>query len=397
MRKDLLTKYYTYLKMSSLVSEHKFLEKLQHKLFINFVASDETDGEDGDIDPFLFTILPYVYGSYTNGIKNLVETLKEVKNSDQGDDRTQKLKTKLDSLIHTVNTQVVENKPQEDHEFYTIKEIMNRPKKQIGLRQYVYFYNYVLNKELDNGYKGAEPNPINVGEFDKLSRDELVAMFDANKFYELSEEQRKMLYQAVINDYCRENGVKTATLSIDNLPMDSNSICYGEYSPSQSKITLNKTVLDCIKQAEVSKNPYLPYKILTTLVHESQHRVQFENYNNPPTEKLYKVLSNMKQNEKYPYKSSVDYLTSYEELDARDCALGYIKSAVANSQDPKLKKFYNTLLHEERSNRKRDIPQIDKAMFANIYGEEVSPKDERLQRAKRDFLYITDSYLQDQM
>ncbi len=391
MNKHLLTKYYTFLRMSHFLKEDSVRRDMQHKLFIKFVASDETDDVDGDIDPVLFSLIPYVYGSYTSGIKELLQTYQSIKKEESSTSANKKLENKLNLLIHEINEHVVENTPHEIANYDALKIIMNQTTNYIQLRQYVNFYDYILNKEIDSDCCSQEPCIIDAGEFGKMNRSQLVDLFRAERFYNLDDEQRMQLFQAVINDYCEQNGVKSAGLKIETLPISNKTICYGEYNPMSSEISLNKSIIDCIDQAKENNNTYLPYKILATLVHEAQHRVQFENYDNPSSVKMGKILDKMKNMEHYAYKSQIDYQTAYEELDARDCTIGYFKTAMENCGDLTLEKFYNSLIIQENKTKKRAIPASDMADFENIYFSERTRNNFNLNYSKKEFLEILNS------
>lgn len=377
--------------MTNFLKESDFPTKTKHNLFMKFVSADDVEGEDGDIDSFLFYIIPYIYGSYTTGIKEIMDEYRQAKHNQEDDIKAQKLVQKLDVLIHNINNKVVENKPQKIATNIPAKSAMNKTANRIQLRQYALFYNFILSKKFDNGFKSAEPQLIETGDFGELSRGQLVDMFNSQNFYKLDDKQRTQLFQAVINDYCNQNGVKPAGLVIEDLPYSKKCICYGEYDPANSKVSISKAVVDCIEQAKDTQNPYLPYKILETLVHESQHRVQFENYDNPSSQRMAKILDEMKNSERRGYKSQADYYSSYEELDARDCAMGYIKSAMETNKDYRLEKFYNSLALGEIGRNKHEIPAEDMLYFANIYSARQTQKLYNFETQKREFLNMINS------
>lgn len=391
MDNQLLKQFYTYISMTNFLRDCDLPIKTKHNLFMKFVSADDVEGDDGDIDPFLFYIIPYIYGSYTSGIKEIVDEYRQVKRNKENDERAKKLATKLDLLIRNINDNVVENKPQESVTHAPLKIAMSEINNRVQFRQYALFYNFILSKKFEENYTSAEPNLIDVGEFAELSRQQLVDMFNAKNFYNLNKEQQTQLFQAVINDYCKENGVKSAGLAIEDLPHSKKRICYGEFDPANSKIAINKAVVDCIEQASETQNPYLPYKILETLVHESQHRVQFENYDNPSTPKMEKVLEKMKSAESNEYQTQIGYNSSYEELDARDCALDYIKNASLASMDHNLEKFYNSTALDEINRNKYEIPAEDKLEFANVFFARQTKKLYNLEGKKYEFLRIMNS------
>lgn len=377
--------------MTNFLKEGDMPPKMKHNLFMKFLSADKDDGEDDDSDPLLFYIIPYIYGSYTMGIKELMEEYQNAKQTQEENEKSKKLVKKLDLLIRHINNNVVENKPQEHSSDELLKIEMNKINNRIQYRQYALFYNYILSKAFDRNYKSVEPNLIDTGEFASLSREQLIDMFNTQCFYNLNKEQRLQLFQAVINDYCKENGVEPAGLTIEDLPASKKRVRFGEYDPANSKISINKAVVDCFEQAKETQNPYFPYKILETLVHESQHRVQFENLDNPSTPRLEKVLDKMKNSKTNEYKTQTGYNTAYEELDARDCTIEYLRNAMQINRDKNLEKFYNSLMIEEINRHKYEIPAEDKMCFVNVFFARQTQKLCNLEIKKDELLEMINS------
>ena len=210
-------------------------------------------------------------------------------------------------------------------------------------------------------------------------------MFRKENFYNLSREQQIQLCQAVVNDYCKSNGVKPCKIKLAELPMTDKKICYGEFMPAKSTILLNSKVFEIADDLKYSKNSFLPLQILLTTVHEAQHRVQVEKLGQVSESLRDQTVSECIKN---PVKniSFSHYLASADELDARDCALEYIKQQLPVQNCTDLEKFFNTKILEEKRNTKKDIPDEIKAMFPNIYFEQVTKRGFDLEASQRSYI-----------
>ena len=190
--------------------------------------------------------------------------------------------------------------------------------------------------------------------------------------------------QAVANDYCKTKGVNSCAIELADLPFSDNAICYGEYVPSQSKILINRQVFDMLEDFKYCKNQYLPMKVLSTVVHEAQHRVQFETLDKPNKSVREQLVSDSINQEKREI-SHNKYLIEPEELDARDATIEYIKECARNSDNPIFAKYLNTLIMNERKNRKSNAPDYIKQHFINIYAEYDLVRGYNLGSEQREF------------
>ena len=207
----------------------------------------------------------------------------------------------------------------------------------------------------------------NTKDFDDLSRTELVSMFDPKSFYALSTSQKEGLFQAVVNEYCLSNGVAPCKVALTPLHLSNNSVVNGQYVPARGVINLNSRLFDHIDELDNISNEYFPLEILSTLIHEATHRIQFATIEDPaqnPTDQLIKQsLVSPQQGLSY-----AAYLSEADELDARNSALKYLKENVIMSENPVLASFYNNQVDREQRLLKEKVPAEVKECFSEIYG-----------------------------
>ena len=228
----------------------------------------------------------------------------------------------------------------------------------------------------------SRSNPVSP-KFSSLSRKELVAYFAPEMFYSLSKQEVAQLLQAVANDYCKANGIGACPVDFAKLKTTEKSVVMGEYSPAGAKIEMNNRFLENWDEFRSSGNAFMPYQLLSTVIHEAQHHVQAQT--------LDKRDSELSQKERLVKKALIepqsgdfaDYLTSPEELDARDCALGYLEECAKNAdstQAEQITRAYCVFKKREDEAGKNPLSPEKMAMFGAIYGD--SPFARSIYRAQ---------------
>lgn len=241
--------------------------------------------------------------------------------------------TEQSNTKKTVETQIIENKAKN-------------------------YADWSFEKFKDSSFTATKKPVLDTRSLDNLSRNQLVSMFKPNVFYSLSDRQKQVLFQAVANNFLLANGVSPCAVELVNLPHDSKSVCFGEYVPAKGTIYLNSHLLSAMDAMYEEGNTALPYKILSTIIHEAQHRVQFMNFDKQPRTEAERLL---KASLIHPNasKSFADYLSEPDEIDARNTALAYIRECANNCEKPDealaLATFYNAEKERELSNGKKPV------------------------------------------
>ena len=246
------------------------------------------------------------------------------------------------------------------------------------------YLEYFINKDYNLEYQLSQPYTGNVGEFKDQSRLQLVQQFKADKFYQLNSQQKMQLFQAVVNDYCKASGVSSCAIELADLPISDKTVCYGEFLPAQSKILINKEIFELIDDAKYCKNQYLPMQLLSTIIHEAQHRVQFETLENPNKSEREKIVAQSIQSAK-KFSSYNKYLVEPEELDAREKSIEYIKECARELDDITLQKYCNTLILKEHQNCKSATSPEIQQHFYNIYGKYPIKPGHNLNKSEIEF------------
>jgi len=229
-------------------------------------------------------------------------------------------------------------------------------------------------KTATNNQKRIEPKDFNnnVGSFEGLGRKELVSMFSPNVFYNLSDKQIMQLLQATANEYAETNGAFPCEVSLARLSSSNGGVTLGEYDPNSQTIEINSNFLRKLNDFKAEGNAYAPYQLLSTLIHETQHHVQTTNLNKKNSEltareKMACVALSEPNSTNYG-----EYLISPDELDARDCALGYLRQACAlaeKGQAEELASVYAVAKREEESRPKPPVGAKIESTFDNVYGK----------------------------
>ena len=202
------------------------------------------------------------------------------------------------------------------------------------------------------GIKSTETPKIDPGKFEKLSKKELLSYFVAEKFYSLSNHERMQLFQCVANKYLESQGVSTCAVLFEDMKLSEHSIEFGCYSPSRGAILINSHLLESIENMD--KNPMLPLQILSTIIHEARHRVQFEKFDDMPTtddeKAIQDSLSSCQENMTFG-----QYLAEADEIDARNAALVFMREMAVEFDNKNMIEFYNSMKYDELHNKKEKV------------------------------------------
>lgn len=232
---------------------------------------------------------------------------------------------------------------------------------------------YAYEKAKNSSFTATKAPTIDTSPLQGLSRAQLVEMFDPKIFYSLSDKQREVLFQAVVNDYLAEHGVSPCAVQLGNLPIGNGKVCFGQYAPTAGKIEINKRLFSNMDELSNVSNAYLPYQILSTLIHEAHHRVQFMNIDNAPTSEADRLVKKSLI-EPQSGKSFRSYLAEPDEVDARNASLAYLRECVLSPDKLKnatdLAKFYNDTKAQEMKNGKLPVPRELMEANPEIYGTE---------------------------
>ena len=301
------------------------------EIFSNLLKRySETSGDEGSLLSFL--------SSKFSSKASLLSFLKRVKHIVNNSD----LEDLIDSMIESLEKEKKE-----------VKEIKNEEQKTHSstLDQVTINFNPVHTATIAHKYASYsayashraanKPTPIKTSyptrEFDGLSRAQLVDYFKADRFYALTSKQKSSLLQAVANDYLKEHGVEPCAVELEKLPMSQTSICFGQYSPNKGYISLNSKVLENLEALEEANNQYLPYQLLSTVIHEAHHRVQFASLDkqnkNEKEERIADALLHPQNSLTYS-----EYLAELDEIDARNASLQYIRECHAAKKEKNNKK-----------------------------------------------------------
>ena len=341
---------------------------------------NEGDGESGSFLSFLsekfkskvslIAFLKRVKGSITNA--SLLATIEEMIDSledsfdDNAEQKQQKVSAEQEPLKDAVHAKIMATKYQE----YSLFAVQKSKNKQHFPTQETY---------------------VNTAKFENLSRKELIQNFKADKFYSLSSTQKHALLQAVANEYLTSNGVKPCAVNLVDLPISENSICFGQYNPNTGSININRNLLANLDSADETNNQYLPYQLLSTIIHEARHRVQFSMLNETNLDSKEKAIVNslMHPQDNMSYSA---YLAEPDELDARNEALAYIRQTASTQTDSNsLAQFYNLAKESEMKNSKKDVPYGLKSHFPDIYEERYLPQAKnfnQMREEKKEFNQI---------
>lgn len=284
----------------------------------------------------------------------MIEQIKEEVESKESNNQTDSTSsdtrpTEQSSAKKPVETQIIENKAKN-------------------------YADWSFEKFKDSTFTATKKPVLDTKSLDNLSRDQLVSMFKPNVFYSLSDRQKQVLFQAVANNFLISNGVAPCAVEMVNLPHDSKSVCFGEYVPAKGTIYLNSHLFSVMDAMYEEGNTALPYKILSTIIHESKHRVQFMNFDKQPRTEAERLL---KASLVHPNssKSFADYLSEPDEIDARNAALAFIRECAKNCEQQDealaLATFYNAEKERELSNGKNPVPDALMQAYQDVYSSSM--------------------------
>lgn len=241
-------------------------------------------------------------------------------------------------------------------------------------QQYLQFDQYVRNRK--------KSKLIDTTKFEGLTRDQLIAFYHPSKFYSLSTKDRNALFQATVNEYLVSNGAEPCAVNFMEMPITDRSIHYGLYRPQYGDLFINSKLFDNIDELAQNGNIHFPYQILSTLIHEATHALQFQSITKESlTEKDQLILNSMKHSQSNM--SYHEYLAEADELDARNSALEYIRNAIPSVQKGRenLKAFYNTEKNKEMKNSKKYVQKNVQSMFPDLFDSTfLAPDLAKMQR-----------------
>lgn len=247
---------------------------------------------------------------------------------------------------------------------------------------------FIYNKSLNAQYLPTKPAKASKYGFDDLSLEELQALFIPSNFYKLTEAQIKDLSQALVTAYCKSHNVQSCRVDFKTIPAPSNQVVYGMYQVNDGCIEINQRFAIGIKSAKNAKNPVFPLQLMTTLIHEAQHRVQFASLDNQATnarEELVKqaiLHPDCKDYLKSKFSNSTSfasYMSEPDEVDARDSSLQFVESMLSNQHLTneedynKIAAYYNNMCETEQSAEKLAYKDNFKQLFPQIYSPKTYP------------------------
>lgn len=347
------------------INEFKNFEKAL-KSYVD--TDDDSDGGSSASDNLTLNLSPKNIDD--NLIDIIVKVYKKCKTSKQKHKLTTfiaKLINQLNKtkkvLIESINNSNIslDNHSSFQTNIYQTEDIFRK------IQNYSLFF---LSKSIDANYFPTKKVTIDTSKLDHLSRADLINLYSTENFYSLSSEQVLKLLQATANEYLKDNNVSSCCVESKELTFNENVITYGEYDPNDGSIAINKEFLNLFDSAKSKNDQYYPYKLLSTLIHEARHRVQFSNLGK--TNISDKDLSIQKAiTDTSNYTSYSSYLSSADELDARNSALEYFLELATSTNNDKLRAFYNEMKIAEMSKPKNPVPHEYKNYFSNIYDEKL--------------------------
>ena len=223
------------------------------------------------------------------------------------------------------------------------------------------------------------PRLVETKQFDGLTRTQLLEYYKPSKFYLLSNHQKHSLFQATVNEYLASNGIPTCAVEFFPMPITDKSVYYGLYRPQYGEIYINSNLFNNIDNLSDEGNTYFPYQILSTLIHEATHHIQFTSLEHGANDDKNRLIRRSMMNNQ-DNMSFEEYLTEPDELDARNSALQYIREASYEAKHGKqnLMAFYNIQKNHEIKNPKKPVSKKIQSFFSDIYDNTfLSPTVER--------------------
>lgn len=236
------------------------------------------------------------------------------------------------------------------------------------------YSNFMFERAKNTNFKATTKPVLSTAKLQHLSRAELVSMFTPKVFYSLSDIQRHTLCQAIVNDYLQSNGVEPCAVKTTKLPIGGTTICFGNYNPAKGVIELNSELFGSCDDFDNTQNQCFPYQLLSTLIHEAQHRVQFANLDKIATSEAANLMKESLLSPQFG-KSFADYLAEPDELDARNASLKYFKDCVSQSLSVEesfaLASFYNQAKIKEQNNKKSAVCDVLEKQNTELYDKSM--------------------------
>lgn len=229
-------------------------------------------------------------------------------------------------------------------------------------------YQEYAEKQLKREIKTPEIT-IDTSKFEKFTDKQLFEFYKTDKFYKLSKEDQMALLQTSVNRYLDAAGVERVPISLDyGMTLDDRFVEYGNYKPSHQTIFLNGNLFNNVEQNE--GNIFLPLKLLSTVVHEARHHIQFSKFQFSPANKVEELIQKSMQQSQANL-SFKEYLAAPDELDARNAALEFMRIAAVETNDINFAAFYNLEKQREQNNKKSPAPQTMINDCQDIYNKQI--------------------------
>ncbi len=242
---------------------------------------------------------------------------------------------------------------------------------------------FMFEKSLNENYlPTTKANTTDEYGFHNLSIYNLLTLFYPSNFYKLDSKQIEALCQALVNKHCEAMNVIPCKVNFKEINSNSKYLTSGEYNVNEGYIDINKRYLTGFNIAKNQNNLSFPLRLMTTLVHEAEHRVQFANLDKPSTSEMDTLVKDsiMNPNNKdylvYPSNNASfeNYLSEPDEMAARNVSLAYLEEMVNmkasnNSEIEKIAMYYNNILDEEQENQKLEYKENYKKFFSQIFNK----------------------------
>lgn len=218
--------------------------------------------------------------------------------------------------------------------------------------------------------------------YDEKPWNQLIEMFDSKNFYKLSKEELVQLTQAVSNKYCEMNNVNKVPVIIN-----SKIRALGKYYTFGNYVNLTNDYFDLfnyIKNTGID-NKLLPYKILSTTLHEARHSYQFRTNTSKDKKEERYMINCVHINKHYllrVYYGNINevfdnmskYYSRVSEMDANDASYKTIrdlsKESLKNNEE--LEKYFIKAMTDPYNSKDSVIYEIasllkDKGLTPDLY------------------------------
>ena len=220
-----------------------------------------------------------------------------------------------------------------------------------------------------SGFSDVPEITIDVSSFEHLTDEKLFEYYNADKFYKLSKQEQQALLQTSVNRYLDASGVSRIPVVLDRkMALNDRFVEYGNYKPNHKTIYLNDNLFNNIDQND--GNAFLPLKLLSTVIHEARHHVQFSKFNSNPTNNVEQLIQKSMQQSQASL-SFKEYLSQADELDARNAALEYMRNAATKTQNINFAAFYNSEKRNEQLNKKSPSSEVMMNACQDIYDNQI--------------------------